>query len=111
MQDLVPTQNTTHTVTNSVIDVALVGNPNTGKTTVFNALTGLRQKVGNYPGVTVEKKTGVFTLNPVHIDDEPNVLSHLMNTSVTLLTNNHSLSIKNLLNHMNLKPKSHPPAS
>jgi len=38
--------------------VALVGNPNTGKTTLFNALTGLRQKVANYPGVTVEKKTG-----------------------------------------------------
>lgn len=37
---------------------ALVGNPNCGKTTVFNALTGLRQKVGNYPGVTVEKKEG-----------------------------------------------------
>ena len=37
---------------------ALVGNPNTGKTTLFNALTGLRQKVANYPGVTVEKKTG-----------------------------------------------------
>ncbi len=42
------------------LDVALVGNPNTGKTSVFNALTGLRQKVGNYPGVTVEKKTGVL---------------------------------------------------
>lgn len=38
---------------------ALVGNPNCGKTTLFNALTGLRQKVGNYPGVTVEKKIGV----------------------------------------------------
>lgn len=38
---------------------ALVGNPNSGKTTVFNALTGLRQKVGNYPGVTVEKKEGI----------------------------------------------------
>ena len=38
--------------------VALVGNPNCGKTTLFNALTGLRQKVGNYPGVTVEKKEG-----------------------------------------------------
>ena len=37
---------------------ALVGNPNCGKTTVFNALTGLRQKVGNYPGVTVERKIG-----------------------------------------------------
>jgi ferrous iron transport protein B len=37
---------------------AMVGNPNCGKTTLFNALTGLRQKVGNYPGVTVEKKEG-----------------------------------------------------
>jgi ferrous iron transport protein B len=42
--------------------VALVGNPNTGKTTLFNALTGLRQHVGNYPGVTVEIKSGVATL-------------------------------------------------
>src|SRR5215207_9144955 len=38
--------------------VALVGNPNCGKTALFNALTGSRQKVANYPGVTVEKKTG-----------------------------------------------------
>src|ERR1700722_16454360 len=38
--------------------VALAGNPNSGKTTIFNGLTGLRQKVANYPGVTVEKKTG-----------------------------------------------------
>ena len=37
---------------------ALVGNPNTGKTTLFNALTGLRQKVANYPGGTGEKKLG-----------------------------------------------------
>src|SRR5881275_24698 len=38
--------------------VALVGNPNTGKTTLFNALSGLRQRTGNYPGVTVETKKG-----------------------------------------------------
>ncbi len=41
------------------INVALIGNPNTGKTSVFNQLTGLNQKVGNYPGITVEKKEGV----------------------------------------------------
>src|SRR4051812_478241 len=45
-------------VTNATLTVALAGNPNSGKTTIFNALTGLRQKVANYPGVTVEKKTG-----------------------------------------------------
>ncbi|MDE2127415.1 MAG: ferrous iron transport protein B [Armatimonadetes bacterium] len=42
--------------------LALVGNPNCGKTTLFNALTGMRQKVGNYPGVTVEKKEGRLPL-------------------------------------------------
>jgi ferrous iron transport protein B len=40
--------------------IAVAGNPNCGKTTLFNALTGLRQRVGNYPGVTVEKKEGTF---------------------------------------------------
>jgi ferrous iron transport protein B len=44
------------------LTIALAGNPNSGKTTIFNALTGLRQKVANYPGVTVEKKTGKFKL-------------------------------------------------
>ena len=42
--------------------MALIGNPNTGKTSVFNQLTGLNQKVGNYPGITVEKKEGVCKL-------------------------------------------------
>src|SRR3954449_4694589 len=42
------------------IRIALVGNPNTGKSTLFTALAGVRQRVGNYPGVTVEKKTGAM---------------------------------------------------
>lgn len=46
----------------SVTRVALVGNPNSGKTTLFNALTGHRYKVGNYPGVTVEKRVGIVRL-------------------------------------------------
>lgn len=45
------------------INVALIGNPNTGKTSVFNALTGLNQQVGNYPGITVEKKVGFCKLS------------------------------------------------
>jgi ferrous iron transport protein B len=46
-----------------IIKVALIGNPNTGKTSVFNQLTGLHQQVGNYPGITVEKKIGVCKLS------------------------------------------------
>ena len=46
--------------TRGVRRVAIAGNPNCGKSTIFNALTGLRQKVGNYPGVTVERKEGTF---------------------------------------------------
>ena len=60
------------------INVALIGNPNTGKTSVFNALTGLNQKVGNYPGITVEKKEGVCKLPrgvKAHILDLPGTYS------------------------------------
>src|SRR5205085_808590 len=51
----------TATVETSIWRFALVGTPNCGKTALFNALTGSRQKVANYPGVTVEKKTGRLT--------------------------------------------------
>ncbi|MFZ5496407.1 MAG: ferrous iron transport protein B [Verrucomicrobiota bacterium] len=57
---------------------AIVGNPNCGKTTLFNALTGLRQKVGNYPGVTVEKKIGTTWSQhgrPIQIIDLPGAYS------------------------------------
>lgn len=60
------------------INVALIGNPNTGKTSVFNALTGLNQKVGNYPGITVEKKEGICRLPrgvKAHILDLPGTYS------------------------------------
>ena len=60
------------------LNVALLGNPNTGKTSVFNRLTGLTQKVGNYPGITVEKKEGVCKLNrttKAHLLDLPGTYS------------------------------------
>lgn len=50
-------------MSDKAIKVALVGNPNTGKTSIFNQLTGLNQKVGNYPGITVEKKVGISQLS------------------------------------------------
>ena len=57
--------------------IALAGNPNCGKTCIFNALTGARQHVGNYPGVTVESKSGTFMLNGAEIEliDLPGVYS------------------------------------
>ncbi len=58
--------------------VALVGNPNSGKSALFNALTGARQKVGNYPGVTVERHAGRLALadgRPVELLDLPGAYS------------------------------------
>ena len=60
------------------IKVALVGNPNTGKSTLFNLLTGLNQKVGNFPGITVDKKIGYCKLpdsNTAEIIDLPGTYS------------------------------------
>src|SRR4051812_29926149 len=64
--------------TNKSVDmIALAGNPNAGKTTLFNALTGMRQKVANYPGVTVERKEGFWKLQKqnVRIIDLPGLYS------------------------------------
>jgi ferrous iron transport protein B len=55
------------------LTIAICGNPNCGKTTLFNVLTGLSQKVGNYPGVTVEKTTGSF-----NIENRPDLRFHLV---------------------------------
>jgi ferrous iron transport protein B len=59
------------------ITIAIAGNPNCGKTTLFNQLTGLRQKVGNYPGITVERKTGTMTCagNTIDLIDLPGTYS------------------------------------
>src|SRR3954468_8635380 len=62
----------------ATLTIALAGNPNSGKTTIFNALTGLRQKVANYPGVTVEKKTSRCKLpdgRPTNVIDLPGTYS------------------------------------
>ncbi|WP_264559824.1 ferrous iron transport protein B [Flavobacterium sp. N2270] len=63
---------------NTTIKVALIGNPNVGKTSVFNQLTGLNQQVGNYPGITVEKKEGIcklFASSKAKIIDLPGTYS------------------------------------
>ena len=62
--------------------IAICGNPNTGKSTVFNALTGLRQKVANFPGVTVEKRTGTAKIQQANISivDVPGTYSLVPNS-------------------------------
>ena len=66
-----------HTRPSGQLTVALAGNPNAGKTTLFNALTGLHQKVANYPGVTVERKTGEWVADGknIHLIDIPGLYS------------------------------------
>ena len=61
-------------MTRPIQTVALVGNPNSGKSALFNALTGARQKIANYPGVTVERKSGRMLLpngEPAELVDLP----------------------------------------
>lgn len=52
---------------NTQVSIALAGNPNSGKTTIFNSVTGARQHVGNYPGVTVEKREGIRRYNDINL--------------------------------------------
>jgi len=61
----------------NLVKIAIAGNPNSGKTTIFNELTGARQHVGNWPGVTVEKKTGEIEHNgkSYHFTDLPGIYS------------------------------------
>ena len=56
---------------------AIAGNPNCGKTTLFNALTGARQQVGNWPGVTVDRKVGFYTHEEIKVElvDTPGIYS------------------------------------
>ncbi len=72
------------------ITIALSGNPNSGKTTIFNSLTGMRQHVGNYPGVTVEKKTGVVEYKGYRINvvDLPGTYSLTAYSQEEIVTRN-----------------------
>lgn len=57
-------------------EIALIGNPNSGKTSLFNILTGTNQRVGNWPGVTVERKSGTARLNQNwQVQDLPGIYS------------------------------------
>ncbi|QTE21785.1 ferrous iron transport protein B [Polaribacter cellanae] len=77
------------------IKIALIGNPNTGKTSIFNKLTGLKQKVGNYPGVTVDKKKGVSKLSAT----QTAVITDLPGTySINPTSIDESIVLKTLLN-------------
>lgn len=73
--------------------VALVGNQNSGKSTLFNTMTGLNQKIGNWPGVTIEKKTGIIKNTNIEIIDLPGIYS------LRAYTKEEEITIQNLKNN------------
>jgi ferrous iron transport protein B len=78
VKTLTATKTKSAAVNSQFLTIALAGNPNAGKTTLFNALTGMRQKVANYPGVTVERKEGFWSLGGEkisHLIDLPGLYS------------------------------------
>ena len=79
-----------------MIKVALIGQPNSGKTTIFNILTGARAHVGNWPGVTVEKRQGLYrkdrTQEPISIIDLPGIYSLSPYTPEEIITRDYLLS-------------------
>ncbi len=81
---------------NATIHIALAGNPNSGKTTIFNKITGFRQHVGNYPGVTVEKKEGEFSIHGLRVllTDLPGIYSLTAYSEEELVARRHILEEK-----------------
>ncbi|MGT2637221.1 ferrous iron transport protein B [Streptococcus ratti] len=90
-------------------EIALIGNPNSGKTSLFNLLTGTRQHVGNWPGVTVERKSGqVRKLKGVNVQDLPGIYSMSPyspeeKVARDYLLSNHADSILNIVDATNLE--------
>jgi ferrous iron transport protein B len=80
------------------VKIALVGNPNTGKTSLFNQLTGLNQKVGNYPGITVEKKLGSCSL---HKDIEATIIDLPGTYSINATSADEHIVFDTLVNEKN----------
>ena len=79
--------------------IGLIGNPNCGKTTIFNALTGARQHIGNWPGVTVEKKSGRATLRSQDTDAEVEVVDLPGVYSLTATSEDERASLEYVLSH------------